>query len=35
MTDRIEVYCDSQGVWYTSTKLRFRGEHIGHLPSFP
>jgi len=35
MTDRIEVYCDSQGVWYTSTKERLINAGIATEFMFP
>lgn len=35
MTDRIEVYCDSQGVWYTSTKQRLINAGIATEFMFP
>jgi len=35
VTDRIEVYCDSQGVWYTSTKERLVMAGIATESMFP
>jgi len=35
MTDRIEVYCDSQGVWYTSTKQRLINAGLATEFMFP
>ena len=35
MSDRIEVYCDSQGVWYSSTRDRLIGAGIATADMFP
>ena len=35
MTDRIEVYCDSHGVWYCSTKDRLINAGIATKFMFP